>query len=199
MTLNPSLQAVYNNLKHSFSLTLEDFKTFEKILKLKSFKKGEIILKKGEINDYLSFTVSGVVHQYIFIEDQSFTIDVKVSGMYFNALKSYVEGSPSMEIHEAVTDVELVYFSKKDFESLFQNNHTYCNIYLKSLEFKFLERENRSFILQHTSASKRFSLFMKMNSNANQFLLEVPQKLLASYLALTPETFSKVKKAYFQK
>ncbi len=198
MNFNKSIEAIYNGLKENFSIQLEEFEPFREILKEKTFKKGEIILGLGDIDDKLTYTASGVVHQYVMIEEQSYTIDIKISGMYFNALKSYMEESPSMEIHEAVTDVELVYFYKSDFEKLIKNNHTFCFIYLKSLEYKFLERENRSFMLQHSSAAQRFKLFMEINQNANQFILEVPQKLLATYLAMTPETFSKVKKEYFK-
>lgn len=198
MALTTLHKGIFDNLNSIYPLTLEQFEPFKKILKTKTYKKGTIILNEGDIDDKLTYTASGIVHQYIYIQEQLYTIDIKVSGMFYNDLKSYMERSPCREIHEAVTDVELVTFSKTDFEALQESHHIYCQIYLKALEFKFLERENRAFILQHSSAAKRFALFMEMNNNANRFLLEVPQKLLATYLALTPETFSKVKKDYFK-
>lgn len=190
-------EKIYNVLHELFSISKEDFEPLQKILKTKRYKKGDLILKKGEIDLKHSFVVSGIIHQYVMIKDSMYTIDIKVSGMFFNSLKSYLEESPSLEIHEAITDVELVVFKKDDFEKLF-NEHTFCYIYMRSIESKFLERENRAFILQHLSAFERFKLFVELNPNAQRFLLEVPQKLLATYLAMTPQTYSKVKKKYFK-
>lgn len=190
-------QTVYNVLHELFSISEKEFEPLKKILKTKVYKKGDLILKRGEIDNKNSFVVSGIVHQYVMIKDNMYTIDIKLSGMFFNSLKSYLEGSKSLEIHEAITDVEIVTFEKHSFEKLF-NEHKFCFIYMKSIESKFLERENRAFILQHLSAFERFRLFVELNSNAQRFLLEVPQKILATYLAMTPQTYSKVKKRYFK-
>jgi DNA-directed RNA polymerase specialized sigma subunit len=40
---------------------------------------------------------------------------------------------------------------------------------------------------------------MQTNQNANRYLQEAPQKLVANYLNLTQETFSRIKKEYFLK
>ncbi|WP_075342485.1 Crp/Fnr family transcriptional regulator [Tenacibaculum agarivorans] len=191
-------QNIYDVLHRLFLISPQQFEPLKNILKTKKYSKGDIILNQGEIDRQYSFVASGIVHQYIMVDDYVYTIDIKISGMFFNALKSYLEEIPSNEVQEAVTDVELIYFYKEDFEKLF-TLPIFSLIYIRSIETSFLRRENRSFILQHLSASDRFKLFMEMDINAQRFLLEIPQKLLASYLAMTPPTFSKIKKEYFQR
>ena len=89
-----------------------------------------------------------------------------------------------------------LYFKKADFEKLLETEHWLCFIYMKILENILLERENRSFLLQHSSASDRFKLFMETDYCAQRYLQEVPQKIVAQYLSMAPETYSKVKKIF---
>jgi hypothetical protein len=62
-----------------------------------------------------------------------------------------------------------------------------------------LEREKRSLVLQYKNAYKKFELFLLSIAKSEDFLKEVPQKLIANYLSLTPETYSRVKKKYLKK
>lgn len=188
----------YENMNKHFSIPVEDFEPFKKILKVASYKKGEQVLKIGDIETHQNAVITGTIHQYVFLEGRQVTIDITLSDMYFNSLKSYMENSPSQEVHEAITDVELVYFEKVDFEKLLEAKHWICFVYLKILENILLERENRSFLLQHNSAKDKFKLFIESDKCAQRYLKEVSQKLVAQYLGMAPETYSKVKKEYFQ-
>ncbi len=193
------IDELYHIFNQQIPISLKQFEPFKKILKTKSFKKGNLILKIGEIDSQINFLASGIVHQYMMVNDNLVTLNIKISGMYFNCLKSYVEQTPSFEVQEAITDVEIIYFEKKAFENLLKQEHWLTYVYAKSTEQVLLERENRAFILQHQSAFERFKLFIETNKNAQRYILEVSQKLIAQYLAMAPETFSKVKKAYFKK
>ena len=51
-------------------------------------------------------------------------------------------------------------------------------------------------MLQNKNAYNRFDIFMKTNENAKRYLEEVPQRIIAEYLSLTPETLSRVKKEF---
>lgn len=199
MDSNLLITKFYENINKQFPISFEKFEPFKKILKVKSYKKGEEILAIGEIETNHHALISGMVHQYVFLGGKPVTIDITLSDMYFNSLKSYMEDSPSTEVQKAITDVELVYFEKDDFEKLLETEHWLCFIYMKILENILLERENRSFLLQHSSASDRFKLFMETDYCAQRYLQEVPQKIVAQYLSMAPETYSKVKKEYFQK
>ncbi len=187
---------LFEVLQEQFALTIEDYAPLKQITREKHYKKGEFILKEGEVEIYIHFLKKGIVHQYVTMNDKIHTVDIKLPNMSFNSLKSYVEQSPSIENQEAITDVTLISIKKTDFEILMKQ-YLFCFIYMKSIEQIFLRRENRTLFLQHNSAQSKFKFFMETDPNANRLLLLSPQKLLANYLAMTPETFSKVKKEYF--
>ena len=119
--------------------------------------------------------------------------------MSFNNFTSFVEETPSNQIQEVIAYSEILYLEKKDSEKLLIENPSFCYIYSKLYEQVHLEREKRSLLLKHKNAGKRFELFLDTIQKSNRFLNEVSQKLIASYLNLTPETYSRVKKSYCKK
>ena len=119
--------------------------------------------------------------------------------MIYSSVISYVEDEESRQMQVALTDVEVLCIEKNDMEELFATVPSITYIYYKVLERVHVEREKRTLLLQNRSAVNRFEGFIKNLSHAEYFLREVPQKLIASYLNLTPETYSRVRKEYLKK
>lgn len=179
-------------------ITALEFKPIAEVLKKKNYKKGEFILNIGQVETKTSFLLKGFVHQYVIIEGELFTIDFSLSGMGFNNFTSYMENSPSNQIQKAVTDVEILYLEKKDVERLLLESQPFCYSYTKLFEQVHLEREKRSLLLQHKDAYKKYELFLRTIEKSKVFLEEIPQKLIANYLSMSPETYSRVKREYLK-
>ncbi|WP_062055230.1 Crp/Fnr family transcriptional regulator [Aquimarina longa] len=189
-------ELLYSFFTQVYPITKEEFKPIAKVIKKKSYRRGDYILNIGQIETKTSFVIKGIVHQYVIIEDNSFTIDISLAGMSFNCFTSFIESTPSNQIQQAVTDVEIIYLEKKDSEKLLLDSKPFCYIYTKLYEQVHLEREKRSLLLQYKSAYERYKQFLATIVKSKQFLEEVPQKMIADYLSLTPETFSRVKRKY---
>lgn len=80
-----------------------------------SYNKGAKILDFGQIEKRTGLVLSGMVHQTIIIDREVFTIDISLSGMYCNNLKSYLDESPSIETQTALTNIDIVFLEKKSF------------------------------------------------------------------------------------
>jgi CRP-like cAMP-binding protein len=190
---------LFNFFNQVYPLTLEDFKDIVQVVKKKKLRKGDILLNIGQIETKTSLVLKGFIHQYVIIEDNLFTIDFSLAGMSFNNFTSYMENSPSNQIQEAMTDSEILYFEKEDIEKLLLQIHPFSYIYTKLFEQVHLEREKRSLLLQHKDASKKYELFLDTIIKSKIFLEQIPQKLIANYLGMSPETYSRVKKEYLKK
>tara|TARA_R110002051_G_scaffold290773_1_gene354385 strand:- start:19775 stop:20386 length:612 start_codon:yes stop_codon:yes gene_type:complete len=193
------IQILFDFFNQVYPITEEEFEPISKVLKKKSYKKGEAILNIGQIETKTSFILKGTVHQYVIIEHEIFTIDFSLTGMSFNNFTSYMENSPSNQIQVALTDVDILYFEKTAIQKLLLESQPFCYIYTKLFEQVHLEREKRSLLLQHKNAYNRYELFFKTIVKSKDFLEEIPQKLIANYLGMTPETYSRVKKEYLKK
>ena len=169
-------------------------KEISSLFKRKSYTKGESILKMGEVETHSNFVLKGVVHQFVYDEDQSITTNLTPSGLPFNSLKSYIEGCPSDEVQEAITDVDLIYLEKDDLEELMSRSHQFSYLMYKIHENILLDRENRMFLLQYRNPSKRFKLFHENVERSKGLIGCTPEKFLASYLNMTPQQYSREKR-----
>jgi CRP-like cAMP-binding protein len=145
-------EILFNFFNQVYPLTKIEFEKISTVFKKKKIKKGELILSIGQIETKTSLVLKGVVHQYVIIEDDLFTIDFSLSGMSYNNFTSYVENLPSNQIQVALTDVEIIFIEKAAAEKLLIENHYFCYIYTKLYEQVHLEREKRSLLLQHKDA-----------------------------------------------
>ncbi|WP_158522823.1 Crp/Fnr family transcriptional regulator [Geofilum rhodophaeum] len=165
-----------------------------RLLKKRSYKKGDYILKMGEVERNANIVVKGIVHQYVFDEEEQKTINITPRGLSFNSLKSYLGEQPSVEIQEALTDVEIIYLTKDDIETLAQRNPQFSYLMFKLYEKILYDRENRMFLLQNRNPSKRLRLFHENVERANLILQDTPDKYIASYLNMNPQQYSNEKK-----
>ncbi|GAA5024961.1 hypothetical protein GCM10011506_09000 [Marivirga lumbricoides] len=164
------------------------------LLKTKSFTKGQSILKMGEVETHSNFVLKGVVHQFVYDEDTVITTNLTPGGLPFNSLKSYIEGCPSLEVQEAITDVDLLYLEKNDLDALMAKSHEFSYLMYKIHENILLDRENRMFLLQYRNPSKRFRLFYENVERSKGLMGCTPEKFLASYLNMTPQQYSREKR-----
>ena len=174
-------------------LSQEQFRSIKLCLKKKTYQKGDSILKSGQIETRSNFVIKGVVHQFIYDNNVAVSTNITPKGLVFNSIKSYVEGSPSLEVQEAITDVELLYIEKKDMERLVMESHQISYLLYKIHENILLDRENRMFLLQSRSPAKRYALFHEIVFRSNWLLEDTPDKYIASYLNMTPQQYSKEK------
>jgi len=187
-------QLLFDFLKLAAPLTADMFAEILQYFNKKSYNKGEYILKEGDIETNANIVIKGVVHQYIYDEEEIKTINITPKGLSFNSLKSYISELPSFEIQEAITDVELFYMSKKDIEILAKKNNQFSYLMFKVHERILLDRENRMFLLQYRNPAKRLKIFHENVERANLILKDTPDKYIASYLNMTPQQYSNEKK-----
>ncbi|WP_262327659.1 Crp/Fnr family transcriptional regulator [Carboxylicivirga litoralis] len=189
-------QLLYDCLAQNAELSQHLFTSICTIVQKEFYQKGECLLKAGDISTRSCLVIKGVVHQFVYDIDETITTNITPQYLFFNSLKSYIEGSPSIEIHEAITDVELLYFEKQDIEELAKKDKELSYLLYKVHENILLDRENRMFLLQHRNPSKRYQLFHETVERSNWILDGTPDKYIASYLNMTPQQYSKEKRNY---
>lgn len=192
-------QILYNFFNSSFPISKKVFEEISIYFNKKIYKKGDTILKSGDVETKSNIVVKGVVHQYIYDGDEIVTINITPKGLGFNSLKSYIDATPSVEIQEAITDVEIFYIQKQDFEMLSQKNHEFSYLMFKVYEKILLDRENRMLLLQYRNPSKRYALFLEIVERAKWILEDTQDKYIASYLNMTSQQYSKEKKKALMK
>lgn len=164
---------------------------FESRLIPRTFAARQLILEPGNKERYFYLVKSGVQALYL-IDGKGekvvfgFSYTWTVSGGY----DSFVLQQPSQLFIEAITPSELMGLSKPHFDELFVRFPEFYVWRSHFLEMLFFGRISREREFMTLSARDRFVAFM---NRCPEELLQIPQKYLASYLGMKPETFSRLR------
>ena len=174
------------------SLNPSSAEKFKQLVKTKFLEKGEILQMQGEKSGSVYFVKSGMLRSY--------TIDKKGKEHIFmfapeNWLMSDGTSfdSPNALHIDVLEKSEVEVISQKEFEITFLTltNKTTENT-TTSLAKRITVLQKRIIMLMSASAIERYEHFTETYPSISQ---RVPQKMIASYLGITPEALSKVKGA----
>lgn len=171
-------------------LTDEDFQTLASKLRPVRFDKKNKVVDIGEIATNIYFVLHGITRRYFYRGKQEVITHLVKEGGIMGSVISFLTGEPSRYILETIEPVTALAISKDDLEGLFLSDKKWEKFGRKILTAFFLQIEHHNLDNIRFSTKERFINFMKQNPD---LVLRVPQKYLASYLEIQPETFSRLK------
>jgi CRP-like cAMP-binding protein len=147
------------------------------------------IVQAGDIAKYFYFVLSGVQAIYLINSKGEkvvlgFSFDGTVSGVY----DSFIHQAPSNYFLEALTDSRLIAINKERFDVLFEKFPELLLWRVHFMEDIMFGRSKREVEMLTLTAKQRYDIFIR---RCPEELKQIPQKYLASYLNMKPETFSR--------
>ncbi len=165
----------------------------EKLIE-ESYPKNAIILKKGEVENYVSIVETGVVRLYIPGEEGSSfnetTFGFAFSGHFFSAYDSFIHRKPCEYQIETITETNIWRVTHEDLSNLYQNTREGNAIGRQMSELFFCGKQNRELSLLTKSAEERYYSLFK---HQPQLIKEIPLKYIASYIGITPQALSRIR------
>jgi CRP-like cAMP-binding protein len=179
-------------LQERLAITNEQALSAVSCLKTKTFKKGQIILNAGDLKSEAYFVNSGLL-RYFSIDEKGkeHIIQFAPENWMLSDRDTTVFNSPSVFYIDAIEDTEVVVV-KKDFFPAMQDiipEILQLNILMLHNSIRFMQK--RINMLLSATAEERYLDFIKLYPNLT---LRVPQWMIASYLGITPESLSRVRK-----
>lgn len=172
-------------------LSPEDWDAFSERLKVSHFKKKEYILRPGQIERNLYFVAQGALRHFHLKDGNEYCFHFAMENEFTSAYFSFLERKPARCYVQALEDTTLLAVSKADLDELYVGNWNAERLGRLNAErlYKMLIRRQESLLLE--TPDERFNRLLKEHPD---WIMRVPQRFLASYIGLTPETYSRVKK-----
>ncbi len=184
-------------LKDNWGLTDQELGQLADTIKTRQVRKGDFLLKEGEICTLVFFVEKGLLRFYGLNEDGKENILQFASENWLVSDRGSVYfNEPSHFFIDAIEDAVVVPIDN-DFMDLISGispNFRKCNERLLHNHIRHLNR--RIALLLGASAEKRYLHFIKLYPDV---MLRVPQWMVASYLGITPESLSRVRRGLADK
>lgn len=171
-------------------LSASDFEELMAQLEECSFPKKTRLTEIGEVENYMYFIVKGLVRKFFYREKEEVITHIVNEGGIIGSSASFLSGSSSSYIVETLEPTVALRIHRDKLENLYRSSKKWEKIGRIITAHFFLLQEYRLLDNIRYSNHERFVRFMKENP---ELVMRVPQKYLASYLNIKPETFSRLK------
>ncbi len=156
-------------------------------------KRRHFILQQGDVCRHFSFVVSGCLKMYAIDKNgKEHNIQFAAENDWSTDLSSFYAEKPSQLCIEAVEPTILLQIKHDDLLHLYTGYHKFDHNFRVIIEQKYIELQNRVLQAISSSAEERYESFLKQYPNlANR----LPNTQIASYLGITPEFLSTIRKS----
>jgi CRP-like cAMP-binding protein len=171
-------------------LTNEDFALLSQVLEIRNFDRKQQLIRAGEIENYLNFMVKGLARKYFLKGKEEVITQIAREKDMISSSVSYLSGAPSDYIIETLEPSTFLSLSRNNLEQLYKESPRIERLGRLIITHFFLQKEEWENECVRLSTRERFIRFVQGNPD---LMHRVPQKYLASYLNMKPETFSRLK------
>ena len=174
-----------------FEAPLEIWESFATHLKQSSYKKNEIIKEPNKKENNLSIIIKGSAGVYLWKENSTICLDLCYENEFFGDYMSFLTQKPTELFTQAIEPTEILSISYSELNNLYKNSTVGVNIGRIASESLFIHKQAQQIDLLTLTAEERY---LKLLKRQPKIIQRTPQKYVASYLGITPESFSRIRK-----
>ncbi len=174
-----------------YPMSSSDWAFFSSKLHKQELDKHSTLIKVGMIENYLSFISKGIVRFYIPQEDNELTFGFLFENQFVTAYDSFITQTPSEYQIETLTNTTLWQISFKDLQEVYDKTESGNIIGRRMAESMFLIKSKREIALLNKTAEERY---LDLFSERPKLLQQIPLKYIASYIGVTPQALSRIRK-----
>jgi len=163
----------------------------------KKLRKKQYFLQEGEVCKYFAFIVKGAMRQYS-VDDKGVEHIVRLSieDWWVGDRESYVNLTPSVYNIDAWEDTDVLLVTRADYLQTLSPIPAIAEMARTLDDNSYIATQKRLNASISFSAEKRYTDFA---NSYPEFLQRFPQHMIASYLGITKETLSRIRKHAIKK
>lgn len=190
MTSNSS--QILFHIRKNITPTPEEEQFFVSLLNPLKLKQGEFAEKSGEVTyNFIHVTSGCLMTYYTDKQGNDQVIQFATSGWWTGDLHSLTSQQPSIYTTRALADSEILQLPKVRMEELLERYPKFERYFRIMFQNSLVTHQNRIIEAFTATAEERYHNFQKKYPQMEQY---VPLKYIASYLGITPEFLSKIRR-----
>jgi CRP-like cAMP-binding protein len=176
---------------HPLTPAMEDY--LKEHVTSMTIRKRKLLLKEGMPSENVYFIVKGAIRGYIREGQKDITTWINPENYLVSSIFSLKGKSLAIENIQALENCELLVMPVTDLERLYEEQPEFNLVARKILQSYYADCERRAFIARLTKAENKYRRFLLYYQHLSN---RIPLKYIASFLGMTLETLSRVRKKY---
>jgi CRP-like cAMP-binding protein len=172
------------------SLSEQEFSYMASLFEVRQFEKRGKLVEEGEVEKYLNFILQGLARKYFIRKNEEMVMHFARENEIICCYDSFTTGEPSHFTVEALEPLMTVSITSENVEKLYAFSPKMERLGRMIATTEYQKKESFEYNRVRLTSQERFINFIRNNG---YLLQRVPQKYLASYLNMKPETFSRLK------
>lgn len=185
-------EVLFDNIRQKIEITDKEEEICRSLFIPKKLRKRQYLLQQGDVSKYTAFVEKGLLRSYA-IDDKGSELIMQFApeGWWIGDMYSSITGEPAEHSIDAIEDSELLLITNQAREELLKQAPVFERFFRLLLQNSFIamQRRLRGNIIQ--TAEEKYKNFIRLYPNIAQ---RVPQHNIASYLGITPESLSRIRK-----
>ena len=172
------------------ALTEEAWAFCEQRLSVRTLKKGNYLLREGEVCKHVSFVNNGLLRVYHLVGDKEKILFFTNDNNYISDYRSFLLQEPALIFIQALEDTEVVDTRYDHLQEIYVRVPEANLLGRRVAEGLFIDMCIRSTQEVHENLEQRYNTLIDQQP---WLLQRVPQYMIASYLGITPQALSRIK------
>ena len=187
----------FQKLNEKVDFAAEEQAVIKTYLTPKKLRKKQYLLQEEDVCKFIAFVQKGALRAYTVDEKGAeHIIQFALEGWTISDLYSFLTGEPATYNIDALEDAELVLITKPAHEALLKQLPKFETYMRLQLTGAYIAMQRRLTSIISLPLEERYTNLITQYPTIVQ---RVPQHMLASYMGLTPETLSRVRRKMTQK
>ncbi|MHA4807670.1 Crp/Fnr family transcriptional regulator [Flavitalea flava] len=190
LLVRTALAGLHQYLSAFVPLTAAEFARLLPFIEIREFDKKVQVTREGEIENYLNILAQGLVRKYLPIKNKEVVVQLATEGHIVHSELSFHYRKPSGAVVETIEPTIFFSISYDNLQELYASYPKVERLGRLLVSDQFIKKDYRYFDQLQKNTRERFLEYVR---NHPHMLQRVPQKYIASYLNIKPETFSRLK------
>jgi CRP-like cAMP-binding protein len=159
--------------------------------RIRTVAKGEHLLREGDTTGEVWFLVRGLVRYYYLVDGEERTGQFFAEGDLFGDIAGFATGQPSLQSFDTLEPSEVLALPRAAVLAAYDADHAMERFGRRIIERSFAGSQRRTANLLRLSPEDLYRLLVR---NRPEVARRVPLYVVASYLGITPEALSRIRR-----
>ncbi len=185
-------QNLLKSIRDKVSFNDEDVEILKPYFIPKKLRKRQYLLNAGDVCQYITFVEKGLLRSFT-VDDKGneHVVQFAIEGWWISDMGSFTSGKEAMYNIEALEDCELLNLTRPSMEELLIKLPVMERFFRMLMQNNIVALQRRAIAYMSLSAEEKY---LKLLEVAPDIMTRASQQHIASYLSITPETLSRIRK-----